>query len=320
MSGEETGTQADAMTVNGPAEVITTASFLEGPAVAPDGTLYFSDIRANRLWSWNAIFGLRVLRDDAGRANGNAFDGDGRLITCEGAQQGPGGRRRIVSTDLRDGSVRVIASYYNGRRFNSPNDLTVDGAGNIYFTDPRYGSDRSDLELDCEGVYRIDPQGHVERILSQPDIQRPNGIALSSDGSTLYLVDSNEEVGGNRKIWSFDVDADGHLSHQRTAFDFAPGRGADGIKVDTQDRIWACAGVNRPRFSSETDVFPAGVYVIDPHRGEIVGSIAIPLDLVTNCCFGGVDRSVVFVTAGHTVFAIPTSSHGVDLVGIRRTD
>ena len=157
-----------------------------------------------------------VFRADSGRTNGNTFDQLGRLLSCEGAEMGPGGRRRVVRTDLKTGEVTVLTERYEGVRYNSPNDVVVDGRGLIYFTDPCYG-DRSLMEMEIEGVYRIDPDGAVTRILKQPDIERPNGIAISPDDRTLYLVDSNPNAGGNRKIWAFD------LSENGSRFESAPG-------------------------------------------------------------------------------------------------
>ncbi len=147
-----------------------------------------------------------------GRTNGNTFDARGRLISCEGAEQGPGGGRRIVRTDLSTGKVEVLTDRYQGRRYNSPNDVVIaDAKGRVWFTDPFYGDDRSALELDAEAVYRVDPDGSVTRVLSQPDVERPNGLALTPDGRTLDVVDSHDRPGGNRKVWAFGVASDRSL-------------------------------------------------------------------------------------------------------------
>src|SRR5262245_17839072 len=180
-----------------PAAVI---AFTEGPAVDRAGNVYFSDIQNNRMMRLSASGELSVFREDAGRANGNFFDGEGRLVTCEGAEFGPGGRRRVVRTDLRTGQVTVLTERFEGKRYNSPNDVCIDTRGNIYFTDPLYFEGGS-REMD-ECVYRIDARGEVRRILRPPDVQKPNGLAILPDDRTLYVVDSNPEPGGNRKIWS----------------------------------------------------------------------------------------------------------------------
>src|SRR5688572_9668452 len=208
----------------------TVIAFTEGPAVDADGSVYFSDIWNNRIMKLAGDGSQSVFRADSGRTNGNTFDPLGRLLSCEGAEMGPGGRRRVVRTDLKTGEVTVLTEQYEGVRYNSPNDLVVDGCGRIYFTDPCYG-DRSLMEMELEGVYRIDPDGSVRRILQQPDIERPNGIAISPDDRTLYLVDSNPNLGGNRKIWAFDLSTNGVASNQRLVYDFAPGRGGDGMRL-----------------------------------------------------------------------------------------
>ena len=106
----------------------------------------------------------------------------------------------------------MLTDSYEGKRYNSPNDVCVDAKGRIWFTDPCYGADRSDLEMDVEAVYRIDADGKVTRVLTQKEIDRPNGIAITPDDKTLYVIDSHPKAGGNRKIWAFDVAADGTLS------------------------------------------------------------------------------------------------------------
>src|SRR5438034_5599453 len=106
---------------------------------------------------------------------------------------------------MKTGEITVLTDKYDGKRYNSPNDCCVDGKGRIWFTDPRYGADRSDLEMTVEAVYRIDPDGKVARVLGQPEVERPNGIAITPDNKTLYVIDSHPRPGGNRKIWAFDV-------------------------------------------------------------------------------------------------------------------
>src|SRR5688500_12333011 len=150
-----------------PAQAAATLVFTEGPAVDADGTLYFSDIENDRILKLSPDGSRSVFREPAGRTNGNTFDLGGRLLHCEGAEFGPGGGRRITRTDLRNNKYEVLTDRYEGARYNSPNDICVDGQGRIWFTDPRYG-DRSDMEMTVEGVYRIDPDGKVSRVLAQP--------------------------------------------------------------------------------------------------------------------------------------------------------
>lgn len=152
---------------------------------------------------------VHVFRENSGRTNGNTFDEQGRLVSCEGAEMGAGGRRRVVRTDLKTGKIEVLADRFESKRLNSPNDVCVDVRGRVWFTDPRYAADRSDLELDHESVYRHDPDGTLTRVLTQPAIQRPNGIAITPDARTLYVIDSHPQPGGHRKLWALDVEVEG---------------------------------------------------------------------------------------------------------------
>ena len=300
------GGLVDKDTVSSPAAVVC---FLEGPAVDASGNLFFSDIAGNRILKMDPKGSVSTFRDDSGRTNGNCFDAQGRLISCEGGEQGIG-RRRMVRTDMETGAITVLTEKYEGKRYNSPNDCCVDAKGRIWFTDPRYGPDRSDLEMDVEGVYCIDEAGKVTRRLTQQEIDRPNGIAVSPDDKTLYVIDSHPRVGGNRKIWAFDLAADGSLSNQRLVYDFGKGRGGDGMRLDMRGNLWVAAGINKLRGNpGESLEVPAGVYVISP-AGKLLGRIPVPEDLLTNLAFGGRKRKTLYVTAGKTVYRFPVNVSG----------
>ncbi len=287
--------------------------FLEGPAVDAAGNVFFSDISGNRILKRDPAGTVTTFRADSGRTNGNTFDIQGRLISCEGAENGPGGRRRIVRTDLPTGKVEVLTERYEGKRYNSPNDVVVDPKGRIWFSDPLYAPDRSIMEHEHEAVYRIDEDGSVRRVITQPAIGRPNGLAITPDGQTLYLVDSNYiRPNGNRKIWAFDIGADGSVSKQRQVFDFGRGRGGDGMRLDEEGNLWVAAGISTPRTANESAEVPTGIYVISP-RGALLGRIPIPEDVITNLAFGGPDKKLLFVTAGKTLYQIPTSTSGYSL-------
>ena len=295
--------------------------FLEGPAVHADGSLYFSDINGNRILKMDAQGAgmdaaqgtVSTFRADSGRTNGNTFDAQGRLISCEGAENGPGGRRRIVRTDLKTGEIEVLTDRYEGKRYNSPNDVVVDPSGRIWFTDPLYAPDRSMMEHEHEAVYRIDTDGKVTRVITQPAIGRPNGLAVTPDGKTLYVIDSNYiKPDANRKIWAFDIAADGSVSKQRQVYDFGRGRGGDGMRLDSNGNLWVAAGISAPRTANESADVPTGVYVISP-KGELLGRIPIPEDVITNLAFGGPDKKTLYVTAGKTIFKIPTAVSGYSL-------
>ena len=287
-------------------------ALLEGPAFDGDGHLFFSDIFADRIYRMAPDGKVSIFRADSGRTNGNTFDARGRLISCEGAEQGPGGGRRVVRTDLGTGKVEVLTDRYRGRRYNSPNDAVADARGRTWFTDPFYGDDRSALEMDAEAVYRIDPDGGVTRVLSGPEVERPNGIALTPDGRTLYVVDSHSRPGGNRKVWAFDVDEDGGLGRRRQVFDFGKGRGGDGLRLDERGNLWVAAGIMFPRNAGESADVPPGVYVITP-GGELLGRVPIPEDLCTNLAFGGPGRRTLHVTAGKSIYKVPLTVSGYAL-------
>ena len=286
----------------------TSLAFTEGPAADADGNVYFSDIENNRILKLSADGTRSVFRDDSGRTNGNTFDRQGRLLHCEGSEFGPGGRRRITRTHLATGQYEVLTERYEDHRYNSPNDICVDGRDRIYFTDPCYG-DRSQMEMRVEGGYLIDPDGQVTRIVTQPQVQRPNGIAVTQDSRRLYVVDSNPTVGGNRKIWSFDLDPSGNPSGQRLVYDFAPGRGGDGMRLDIEGNLYVAAGIATPRGPHETADVPPAIYIITPH-GELKQRIPITEDVLTNLAFGGRDGRTLYITAGKTLFTTRVETPG----------
>lgn len=289
-------------------EPAATVCFLEGPAVDAGGNVYFSDIAGNRILKMTPAGKVTVFRADSGRTNGNAFDAQGRLISCEGNEQGVG-RRRIVRTDMKTGTIAVLTDRFEGKRYNSPNDVCVDARGRIWFTDPYYGPDRAGLEMDSEGVYRIDTDGSVARVLAQKEVQRPNGLAVTSDAKSLYVIDSHPKPGGNRKIWAFDLDAAGKPGKQRLVYDFGKGRGGDGMRLDSKGNLWVAAGISVRRGPGETLDVPPGIYVISP-AGKLLGRISIPENLITNLAFGGPDRQTLYVTAGKTVYRVRVNVAG----------
>jgi sugar lactone lactonase YvrE len=263
--------------------------FTEGPAQGPDGCVYFSDIGTKIMKYDPKKKVTTVFREKSGRSNGLDFDPKGRLVACEGAN---GGNRRITRTE-KDGKITVLADKWMGKRFNSPNDLTIDTKGRVYFTDPRYtGSEKR--EIDVESVYRIDTDGKVTQIIS--DVNKPNGIALSPDMKTLYLAESDNK--GKRLLLSYPLDKDGNVGKRKELYDFGKDRGIDGMSVDEKGRIWATAGRDKT----------AGTYVFDA-EGKKLGFVAIP-ETPTNCVFAGKDRSTLYVTAGKSLYRIETKAKG----------
>lgn len=282
----------------------TFIAFTEGPACAIDETVYFTDIVNNRILTLDPKTGrYSTFREPSGRANGLLFDAQGRLLACEGNEFCPNdGNRRVTRTNLVTKTVEILVDNWQGKRLNGPNDIAACSNGRLFFTDPCY-YDRTTMELDHDSVYRIDPDGTVTRVITQPEIQRPNGVALSPDERTLYVVDSCPVAGGNRKIWAFDLADDGTLSSQSLVIDFFPGRGGDGMCVDSEGTLYIAAGVGRPRSANETGDVPPGVYVVRPD-GKLLGRIPVFEDVITNCTWGSPDLKTLYITAGKTLYHV----------------
>ena len=279
----------------------------EGPVWHPRGVLYFSG--RNRITQRDAAGNVSVYRENAG-SNGLLIDRQGRLTVCEARS------RRVTRTDSGSATT-VLADTFRGRRFNSPNDLTIDSQGRIYFSDPRYGA-RSSMEMRdssghlVEGVYRIDAPGQVARIISH-EVDRPNGLLVSPKDEYLYVADNNNDtVGGARKLWRFPLLDDGSIDSagRELIFDWLEGRGPDGLEMDQAGRLFVAAGRNRPNPPFESaDRYQGGVYILSP-AGDLIDFVAIPVDEVTNCAFGGTDWKTLFITAGGELWSIPTTSPG----------
>jgi gluconolactonase len=285
-------------------EIATTLSFTEGPTVDRAGNVYFTDLVTERIMKLGSDGVLSTFREKSNVANGLLIDSEGRLIACEGATfERPGvkvsGRPRVTRTNLATGAMEVLADNYNGRPLVGPNDVTIDSKGRLYFTD-----------LSDAAVYRIDAPGKLTRILAAPDIQRPNGIQVSPDDRKLYLVEANGAAGGARMIRSYDLRPDGTAVNMKVHYNFSPGRSADGMSIDTQGNLYASAGMNQLRGTSETLDTKTGVHVISP-EGMLIKFIPIPEDFITNNAFGGPDMKTLYVTAGKTLYKLRTEIAGL---------
>jgi len=288
---------------------LNTAHAGEGPAWhAASGSLYFTG--DNRITQFNPDGTSQVVREPSGGANGLLFDHQGRLVACE-AQN-----RRVTRTES-DGTVTVLADSYDGKKFNSPNDLASDSKGRIYFTDPRYGA-RGTMELRdadgqlIEGVYRIDGPGNVQRVLAR-ELERPNGILVSPGDRHLFVADNNNNtVGGARKLWRFDLNPDGSVNaaSRKLIFDWKTSRGPDGVKMDSNARLFVAAGLNAANPPFETvEPFRAGIYVLS-YDGVLLEFVPVPKDEVTNCAFGGPELKTLFITAGSTLWSFRVNAPG----------
>jgi gluconolactonase len=278
----------------------------EGPAWDPTlGVLSSGNNHINRL---DTAGKSSVHRKDAG-TNGLLFDRDGSLLACE-----PGQRR--VTRTTADGKLSVIADSFNGKKFNTPNDVTVDGKGRVYFSDPRYGPKDGMEQLDkdgktVEGVYRIDTDGKIDRVIGR-EVERANGVLVSADDKFLYVADNNNDaVGGARTLWRFDLkDGEVDVKSKAKVYDWGKGRGPDGLKQDEQGRLYVAGGLNKPNPPAEpADDVKGGIYVLSP-EGKLLDFLPVPTDEVTNCAFGGEDRKTLYITGGGVLYSIRTTTPG----------
>jgi gluconolactonase len=245
-------------------------AFTEGPAADPNGDIYFSDIPNNRIHKWAVeAKKLSTFRENSGGSNGLYFDKKGNLLACEG------GGRRLVSICPKC-MVTVLAETYEGKKFNSLNDLWIDPNGGVYFSDPRYGN-RDAMEQDGEHVYYLSPdRKKIIRVIN--DMVRPNGLIGTRDSKTLYVADH-----GGKKTFVYTVNEDGTLSNKKL---FAP-EGSDGMTIDSQGNIYLTTNA---------------VAVYDK-EGRKIETIEVP-EGPANVTFGGKDRQTLFITARTSLYAI----------------
>jgi gluconolactonase len=250
--------------------------FTEGPVWNPAGFLLFSDIPANQIVKFVPGAAPTAFRTPSGNSNGLTYDRAGRLLACEHSN-------RRVTRQEADGSLTVLASSYDGKKLNSPNDIVVRSDGTIYFTDPPYGIREEQKELPFQGVYKISPEGKLT-LLAQ-DFDRPNGIALSPDEKTLYVDDS-----ARLHIRAFDVAPDGSISHGRILAELKSARQGvpDGMKVDRKGNLYVTG--------------PGGVWVFDK-RGKHLGTILMA-ELPANCGWGDADYRTLYLTARTGLYRI----------------
>ncbi|RSN43591.1 gluconolactonase [Amycolatopsis sp. WAC 04197] len=261
----------------------TGCRWTEGPAYFPAGRyLVFSDIPNDRVLRWDETTGaVGVFREPAGFHNGHTVDRQGRLVSCEQ------GNRRVTRTE-HDGTTTVLAETYQGKRFNSPNDVVESSDGAIWFTDPSYGIDsdyeghQAESEIGACHVYRVDPVDGSVRIVAD-DFSRPNGLAFSLDESLLYIADTRQNPS---HIRVFSV-SDGLLSGGEV-FATSDAGGFDGIRLDAAGRVWAAAH--------------DGLHCFAPD-GTRIGKLRVP-EVCSNLTFGGPRRNDLFITASSSVYTL----------------
>lgn len=258
--------------------------FTEGPLWHPEGFLLFSDIPASTIYQWTPNKKPGVFRRPSGNANGNTLDREGRLITAEHSN------RRVSRTE-KDGTLVTLASQYEGKRLNSPNDLVVKSDGSVYFTDPPYGIKSEQEELGFYGVYRLAPDGTLTLLVK--DFVRPNGIAFSPDEKKLYVNDSEK---GHIRV--FEVKLDGTLENGQIFAELKDPSNSgvpDGMKVDQQGNVYSTGA--------------GGVWVFSA-SGNLLGKIEVP-EVSTNLAWGDSDYKTLYITAGNSVYRIRLKIPGV---------
>jgi len=281
-------------------EVLATGfNWSEGP-VWREGCIVFSDVPENTVFGWKegdtaakvVLKPSGSLSNDGQGSNGLAVDAQGSLILCQH------GERRVARLE-KDGSFTSLADKYEGKRFNSPNDLVIAKNGTIYFTDPPYGLKKGvQPELPFHGVYAVNPSAPNIVSLIVQDIQWPNGIALSPDEQTLYVAVSDRE---NTRVMAYDLQGNGSAKNGRVFFNAQPLKsaerkgGCDGMKVDTNGNIWTTG--------------PGGVLIIDKN-GKHLGSI-LTGQATANCAFGGSNRDTLYITADMFLLRVKTLAKGL---------
>ena len=278
----------------GPEEIWTGGRWTEGPAYLPAGRFaVWSDIPNDRVMRWDELSGhVSVFEAPARHQNGHTVDLEGRLVACEH-------RGRCVSRIEHDGTRRILAERFEGRRLNSPNDVVVKSDGSVWFTDPTYGidsdyeGDAAESEIGESHVYRIAPDGGITAVVT--DMVRPNGLAFSPDEDLLYVADTGwtHDRTCTPKLRAYPVEGDA----VGDGADFAACDAGlfDGFRVDTNGNVW----------SSAAD----GIHVFAPD-GTRLGRVLLP-EVVSNLCFAGPKRNRLIITATTSVFALYVNARGL---------
>ena len=256
-------------------------SFTEGPAVASDGRVYFTDQPNDRIYIWDEKKGISLWLEGTGRSNGMFFNKERELVTCADLHN------QLAYFD-KNKKLHVIFEGYDNKHLNGPNDLWIAPNGGIYFSDPyyhrAYWEERHQEVQDVRGVYYLSPAEKTIRVID--DFKQPNGLVGTPDGETLYVSDIND-----KKIWKYRIQPDGTLTDKSF---FAP-YGSDGMTIDNQGNVYLTSGK---------------VWVYSP-EGKLVQEIDIP-ESPSNVCFGGKKRNILFITARTSVYTIKTRVKGVD--------
>lgn len=256
-------------------------SFTEGPAVAPDGKVYFTDQPTDRIYVWDEKKGISLWLEGTGRSNGMYFNKKGQLVTCADE------KNQLAYFD-ENKKLHVIHEGFDGKHLNAPNDLWIHPNGGIYFSDPYYHrkwwpEGHKEIQ-DTRGVYFVKPEGGIIRVIN--DFETPNGLIGTPDGKILYVADIQA-----KKTWKYDIQPDGTLANKTF---FAP-NGSDGMTIDNKGNVYLTSGK---------------VWVYNP-KGDLLEEIEFP-ENPANVCLGGKKRNILFVTARKGVYTLQMKVKGVD--------
>jgi gluconolactonase len=256
-------------------------TFTEGPAVAPDGRVYFTDQPNDKIYVWDEKNRISLWLEGTNRSNGLYFNKKGQLVTCADLYN------QLAYFD-NDKKLHVIHEKYNDNLLNAPNDLWIASNGGIYFSDPYYHrkwwEEGRGEEQEVRGVYYLNPKGEIARVID--DFKQPNGLIGTPDGKILYVSDINDG-----KIWKYNIQPDGSLANKTF---FAP-HGSDGMTIDNKGNVYLTSGK---------------VWIYSP-KGELVQEIEVP-ENPSNVCFGGKKRNILFITARTSVYTLIMNVKGVD--------
>jgi gluconolactonase len=311
----------------------TGALWTEGPAWNSQGRyLLWSDIPNNRQLRWLEDDGrVTVFRAPSNNSNGNTFDAQGRQLSCEHLT------RRVVRYE-HDGSIKVIADSYEGKRLNSPNDVAVHADGSIWFTDPPYGGQLYEGAPDASGgptnpsgrlnaragqpagagllkrelptnVYRVDPSGRIDLVIMEDQVPDPNGITFSPDFKKLYVSSTGKGpgdtgAGGKSEVYSFDIGTDNKVSNRKLFTDCVIDGvkcGPDGLRCDVEGNLWVSSNAGRALGYSGATVWNSA--------GKLLGRIRIP-EVCGNLTFGGPKRNRLFLAASQSIYAVYVGTQG----------
>jgi gluconolactonase len=256
-------------------------SFTEGPAVDPDGNVFFTDQPNDKILKWSTDGTISIYMEGAGRSNGLYFDNDGNLLSCADMKN----ELWLINKSKK---VTVLVKEFEGKKLNGPNDLWVDPKGGIYFTDPFYKREywsRTEKEIEKENVYYLSPD-RKKLTVAATDFVRPNGIVGSADGSILYVADIND-----RRTYSFKINPDGTLTERKLFAEM----GSDGMTTDNKGNIYLTG---------------KGVTVFDA-AGKQIEHINVDEPWTANVCFGGRGQKMLFITASKSVYTLKMKAKGV---------